>query len=203
MMILPVDEVNQLSFESYYGEMAISKEQKEWRIRIAESFLDDLLFLFAYAKRKPGKGELEAKLKTALISLIPSEFKRDGVVTDQYMKEHIALFVTSVIATTMRYIDSEYYTSYDRAWHLAADEGNILGNYSVYTDAVKAGKTKKTWLTMKDERVRDTHIAVDGTTIPIKDYFLVGTSWMRFPLDQSLGASPSETINCRCVLEYT
>lgn len=202
-MILPIDEINQLSFDTYYGEMQISKEQKEQRIRIAETFLDDLLFLFAYARRKPGKGELEAKLKAALIALIPSEFKQDGVVTDPYIKDHIALFVTSVIATTMKYLDSEYYTSYDRAWHLAADEGNIIGNYSDYSDAVKAGKTKKTWLTMKDERVRITHIMVDGETIPIQDYFRVGTSWMRFPLDQSLGASPSEVLNCRCVVSYS
>ncbi len=203
-MILDIDEIR--TFESYYGAMAISKEQKELRICIAEALLESLLYIFAYAKRigkRPGaKAEIEAKLREAVIVVIPTQFKRDGVVSDQYMKDHIALFAASVAATTIKYLDS-YYTTYDRAFDLAADEGNILGNYSVYTDAVKAGKTKKTWLTMKDERVRESHIAVDDTTIPINDYFLVGSSWMRFPLDQSLGASPSEIIRCRCTVSYS
>lgn len=204
MMTLGIDEIR--TFESYYGAMAISKEQKKLRIGIAEAFLESLLFIFAYAKRigkRPGaQAEIEAKLREAVIAVIPLQFKQDGVVTDQYMKGHIALFAASVAATTLKYLEG-YYATYDRAFDLSADEGNILGNYGDYVDAVNAGKTKKTWITMRDERVRDTHIAVDGETIPIKDYFRVGASYMRFPLDQSLGASPGEIVGCRCIVSYT
>lgn len=56
----------------------------------------------------------------------------------------------------------------------------------------------KTWRTHHDDRVRATHHAVDGQTVPVWQPFYVGTYPMQFPGDPS--APPEEVINCRCEL---
>jgi SPP1 gp7 family putative phage head morphogenesis protein len=63
----------------------------------------------------------------------------------------------------------------------------------------ESGITKKEWLTVHDDNVRDSHEALDGTTVPM------GESWrtmengpIEYPGDPN--AAPAETINCRCTV---
>ncbi|MFB8026003.1 MULTISPECIES: phage portal protein [unclassified Streptomyces] len=59
----------------------------------------------------------------------------------------------------------------------------------------------RTWVTRRDERVRATHAAVEGTTLPVNDPFDVDGYAMRFPGDQF--APLHLTVNCRCRLRYS
>lgn len=62
----------------------------------------------------------------------------------------------------------------------------------------------KTWWTVRDNKVRESHQAVHGTTVPYREPFNVGSSQMMRPGDDSLGAGAEEIINCRCsVLFHT
>lgn len=97
---------------------------------------------------------------------------------------------------------SEYWLSINRAISIANNEANTIFNYTSYVDAKDLGRTQKTWLTMLDKKVRDTHEELEGQTIGIDDYFQVGNSQMLFPLDWSMSPNPRETINCRCAVEY-
>lgn len=60
---------------------------------------------------------------------------------------------------------------------------------------------KKTWWSAQDSRVRATHVAVHGTTIPVDEKFQVGDSEMERPGDPE--GSAEEVINCRCSVLYT
>jgi uncharacterized protein with gpF-like domain len=55
---------------------------------------------------------------------------------------------------------------------------------------------QKTWRTEHDDRVRASHRAVDGVTIPLYQPFNVGGFPMLFPGDPQ--GPPDEVINCRC-----
>ena len=84
----------------------------------------------------------------------------------------------------------------------ASNAGSVLG-------AQASGvPTRKVWLSTQDDRVRDTHLAVDGQTVEnLEATFEVPniegyTDKMQYPGDSSLGASPSNTINCRCTVIY-
>lgn len=59
----------------------------------------------------------------------------------------------------------------------------------------------KTWRTMMDDRVRDTHDYLEETTIPLNARFYTydGDSAM-FPGDFMLAEN---NVNCRCILRYT
>jgi len=60
----------------------------------------------------------------------------------------------------------------------------------------------KIWLSIPDDRRRDSHAAAQGQRRPMGMTFLIGGWPMIFPGDSSMGAPASETINCRCTLGY-
>lgn len=98
---------------------------------------------------------------------------------------------------------TDYWLSIHRAINIAQNEANTFMNYSDFVNAKNKGYTHKTWLTMLDKLVRDTHEEVEGVTIGIDEYFVVGNSEMRFPHDWELAPDPKETVNCRCAIDYT
>jgi uncharacterized protein with gpF-like domain len=79
----------------------------------------------------------------------------------------------------------------------ASNAGSLLG-------AKASGvPSKKIWLATQDDRTRDLHLAVDGQVVNTLDgNFQVGVDEMKYPADSSLGAAPSNTINCRCTVIY-
>lgn len=99
--------------------------------------------------------------------------------------------------------DKDYWLSYKRAEDIAKSEANTFLNYTDYVDAKASGKTKKTWLTMLDDKVRQTHSEVEGQTIDIDALFYVGDSLMRFPHDLAESPNPKEVIGCRCSVQYS
>ena len=99
--------------------------------------------------------------------------------------------------------DGDYWLSYRRAEDIAKSEANTFLNYTDYVEAKASGKTKKTWLTMLDDKVRLTHSEVEGQTIDIDALFYVGDSLMRFPHDLSESPNPKEVIGCRCSVQYS
>lgn len=89
----------------------------------------------------------------------------------------------------------------ERANLIALNEANWQFNNQEYFEA-KNKFTKKTWHTALDERVRISHSVMEGVTVDINDYFIVGGYPMKYPLDDSAGAPISEIANCRCTVEY-
>lgn len=68
-------------------------------------------------------------------------------------------------------------------------------------DSADGRATHKTWVTMDDEKVRDTHWYIDNLTVGIDEYF--------YTLDGDRALRPygfelaSNNINCRCYLKYS
>lgn len=63
-------------------------------------------------------------------------------------------------------------------------------------------KSKKEWASRLDERTRDAHAQAEGQTVPANDPFIVNGERLMEPGDTSLGASPSNIINCHCSALY-
>jgi hypothetical protein len=86
--------------------------------------------------------------------------------------------------------------------HGAASKG---GNDSAKKVAKDKGyRMVKGWVTMRDDKVRDTHVVMDMVTVGIDEKFHVpnggGFDLMEYPGDRS--ASIANWINCRCTLTY-
>lgn len=119
------------------------------------------------------------------------------------MREHAQDFARDFVRTTSKNANDAWYQSKDRAKLIAENEANVAANNADYEQALAEGKTHKRWITMNDARVRHTHRDVNGKMIPIGEAFYVGSSMMMYPKDDSLGASASEIVNCRCSVEYS
>jgi hypothetical protein len=74
-------------------------------------------------------------------------------------------------------------------------------NAGVLVAGALLGKTKKTWYTSRDERVRGTHAALHGQTLDLFESYDTPSGPLRFPGDPL--ALPGETINCRCRLRLS
>lgn len=68
-------------------------------------------------------------------------------------------------------------------------------------DTADGFATHKTWVTMGDDRVRDSHYYLDGLTVGIDEYFY--TLDGDYALHPFGFLQPENNINCRCVLEYS
>jgi len=96
-----------------------------------------------------------------------------------------------------------YFDSEDRAEFIAEDEANSIEGYEDFLVALMRGFTTKTWNTMQDKRVRDTHVKAEGQTVPIGEFFHVGNALLMSPRDTVNGADyPEELVNCRCWLTF-
>ena len=80
-----------------------------------------------------------------------------------------------------------------------ADAHRVLNTASLNT-AKKAGARFKTWVTMMDDKVRDTHDYLQAMTVGINDRFVTydGDS-ASFPGDFEYAEN---NVNCRCTLVF-
>ena len=205
-MILPIDEINRsIPYREYFGVMALTEKQKKDRIAFAERLEDELLLiymLFSTLKDYSVADDnlIVQQLQQAYLDVVASF----AIPQDDYILEIAALFALDFVRVTRRHIEEAWYTSQDRVMYNAENEANTVLNYKDYVDAIGKGYTRKTWITENDSRVRDTHVPLEGETIPISDLFVVGNALMRYPKDIEYAAdSPEEIVNCRCSIKYS
>ncbi len=105
-------------------------------------------------------------------------------------------------------------SSEGRSGVIATTETNDSANFATTTEAevitapqnrdeaiaagIAVALLQKQWVTVRDNKVRSTHVAADRQIVPIGSTFIVGGARLRFPTDSTLGAPPRETVNCRC-----
>lgn len=193
-----------IDYNKYFGEMDLTDEQKEKRIETAKKIETVMLFAFAlYMLYKSYNREFDGKARQTIKDRYKDEIQGLDVIVDDYINQFISDNVDSIVDTTEKNPDDAFNLSDDRAMLIAENDANSIWNYEELVEAIKQGKTKKTWHTMFDRKVRHTHRRVDGKTIRIGDVFTVGDSLMMIPKDESMGADIKEIANCRCSIKYS
>ena len=199
-----IDELNNLrrSVEprKYFEEMGFTEEEVEERVEFtekADSIFDVILVLILTSDYYTWD-DLRDRLESEYLGLVI-----EYADIDDYLTQYVSDFSSNFINTTKDHDGEEWYTSSDRSLFNAENGANDVLNYKEYQEAIKSGKTKKEWVSEKDGKVRNTHRAVDGKKIGIKENFYVGGVPMRFPKDYEYAeAFPQEVINCRCRCRY-
>lgn len=204
-----IDELSNLTTKravepkKYFEEMDLTEEQVKKRVEYTEKAYDiyDLILIMILTMAdtesinfKLARGMLERQLQSLI---------NEYTTADDYLIDYASDMAFDFIDTTAKHISEEWYTSTDRALFNAENGANDVFNYIEYKEAIESGKTHKKWITERDNRVRKTHKEVSNKVIPIKDFFRVGLSRMRFPKDyEYAGVFPEELIGCRCTIEY-
>ena len=195
------DELNVLADE-YYSVMDIPEEKKEKRKEDAWELFDLFMLFFLWFEEAEEKGVSDTayflpRFQNELQDVISSI-----MTVDDYLISYIAILALGIYTTTQAHKDEKYYLSEDRAANLALNESLSINNHLDLKQAKTDGYTQKIWCTERDNRVRPTHVVMEGETIPIDALFVVGNSLMEMPHDITHGAEMSEVSNCRCWCEY-
>ncbi len=189
-----------ITYEEYFEPMVLTKWQRKKRIALAEELEDALFLLFLAWYYETDIIEAQREFTDKYIAAVE---KYDDVNLRDDFDEYITLLAAALYESTLRNIDDPYFTSLDRAVYVAANEANTALNKIEFGEAKADGKTMKTWHTEQDLRVRDTHVPLDGKTIPIDDDFMVGGYPMAYPKDGSKGSPLREIVGCRCSVTYS
>ena len=209
MALLKQDELNNIAKpnKEYFGEMGLSDVEIKRRIAFAES-LDDVFFmLFALISADLSlKQPIDIDYYTDYVARrYERVIEEAGIdIEDKYplLRSHVRDTAEEVVRQNAKHSDDPWQTSYDRGRLIAENEANSVYEYVVFQDAVSDGKTRKVWNTMYDNKVRHTHIELEGLSIPIMERFKVGAYEMYQPKDTSCGAGMEEIANCRCWCSY-
>lgn len=223
---LTFDELNKLvgmkrsePFEAYFAPMRITEEQKQQRIDLAKRFEDEFLYILAWlfnmypyvdtaAVDELKNRYMDVLAELGIVSVTAARIAEEaaaGIVQTAGSEYELqaSKFAADTVSTTADHKDDPYFYSHDRARLLAEGEANTVYNYKEYEEAVSGGLLLKTWETVGDTHVRETHQEIDGVTIPIDEPFEVGGYYMQYPRDASEGAGAEEIANCRCSLTYS
>ena len=208
----PIDE--------YYEPMRISEGRKENRRDLAHDLEDIVsgLLVDAFYAEKYGTVLSFDEINQLSQEKVRAESREDPIVrtreeyidaveeyfpVDEDVMGHIDEVLIGALAVQLRHRDDPWYYSQDRARAIAENDSNALWEDEELRDAYESGYRYKTWLTVMDSRVRESHAEVNELTIPIDEPFELQGGYMMSPHDSSLGVSDDECINCRCSLEYS
>ena len=208
-----------LPYDKYFGDMELSDKQRARRKDLALILEDILAIYFDYMTTGLGLGVLnEALAKQELTYSLYDALDGKDYFRDGELDKYIANFVNDTYTATVDNMtnhpndydytsETPYWVSDDRAQFMAENEANTIINSAENIEAIKSGKTHTIWMAFPDDRVRPTHVDVNGAKIPIDSYFDVGGARMLYPKDltselSTASSFPEEYVNCRCVAVY-
>lgn len=183
--ILPFDELNRFNEEirKRFGDAQLTDRREE-----EEDIIDELLdlFLLAYAMGN------EVTNENLSSNYQPS--------VDQVM----SVVDAKVAGETWRERVEDYFanggTGADIA-RIADTEMHRIANTAALDTAKKAGATSKTWVTMLDDRVRETHDYLEGMTVGIdEDFYTYDGDHASAP---GLFELAENNVRCRCELLFS
>lgn len=198
-----IEKIRSLPYEQFFGEMGITKEQKQKRIKFSEKLEDDMRFLLLLTLLMYESGKVEAKKAANQFESRILSWISNFITLDSETKTYISELCLSITETTIAHISEKYYVSEDRVRLVSENAASDCLNHDDFKQALKT-KKYKTWNTIIDGRERSSHHKENQIRIPIENYFLVGNALMRYPHDMAVAfTNPEEVINCRCWVTYS
>ena len=184
MIFFPWDEIHSLENKA---EEALKQARTEDFKKTVDNYIDEVKDLFEMDYML---GVWDASMQLGeIVDVVYEDIQKavDKKIDGKDYKERI----------------EEYFedgTPYDIARVISTDAHRIY-NEAVYEAAKTAGASTKTWNTMADERVRDTHAYLEGVTVPLDaEFYSFNGDSTYYPGQWGIA---EEDINCRCWLTYS
>lgn len=199
-----------IDIDRYFDEMELpeidAETRKEYARRMDKIIFAALSLLFMVLAQNAynNVSVIKDKLTDDLLGLA-ERFTSPDTAMQNYIRRYSERFIDVTMEKAQAYTDDQeeklaYWFSEDRSTYNAENEANTIFNYDEFRIAKELGMTQKQWLTMNDERVRQTHAHIDGMIIPIDEYFQVGEALLLYP--KMPCDYPEEVVNCRCTVRY-
>lgn len=185
--LMPFDEINALREELTYGQY-VREDGKVGYTKTREEIEDTietiLILSYIYGTK-------------AANDMLGTDFSPDVAKMDASINKRVA-------GKTWRervrdYVDNG--GSVEEIVRVADTESHRDTNEGIFDVAVEGGAQYKTWETMLDNRVRESHEELQGQTVPINDVFVTWDGHeARYPGDFD---TAELNANCRCYLEVS
>lgn len=189
----------QIDIEEVIDQMDIPDADKEKRVDLAKKISDVFDWLFAFVLTASAT-ELELDVEYLTLSV---EYRLKDLVNVDITNvvRQIEMFVGDVVGTTVEHRDEDYYLSPQRATEIAVDEANAIYGYEELDEAIRQGKTHKTWVSERLKSTRKWHLEMDGVTIPIEEPFHLDDCDMMIPHD--MNGTARQNSGCLCHVEFS
>lgn len=197
-----LNRVLSIPYEEYFSAMDLTKEEIKKRIDFAKEFEEIIFYILNLLSVMLQYNHINKDYAVETLKHLYLDIVVLYVDIDEYFQYYIEKFAVEIIENTLEHYSDAWYFSNDRSMLIAENESNSVFAHDDYSKAIKAGKTRKRWITERDDRVRETHMEVNGVTIPIKEPFVVGDSLLLYPKDQTYSPSAEQTAGCRCTVKY-
>lgn len=189
MNLLPIDALNELSMNlreaEYTGENGKSKS------RYTEEEIEDLIEDFLIYTFVMGQ--------TACNDDLGTDVTLDIETLENVLNERVGEDEKNWRKRVQQHYDKG--ESVETIITVSDSEMVRVYNKSGISTAKASGKqVLKKWTAIIDKETRDTHLLLDGTEIPIDEYFVSSSSDMS--LYPGGFATAEENANCRCILAY-
>lgn len=192
MNLMPFDELNtfrQMVTEYKTAPLTLSEKEK-----LRDDLWEYIEFLLIEAYTY---GNVQAMQDLGLLDRDPADFINQDVM-EQTINEPIA--GKTYRDRIREYLDAEDSTVEDFQ-RVAETDATRVYNAGVVDGGKASGLrgVRKQWVTMMDDRVRDTHDYLEGLIVPLNsDFYSYDGDHARAP---GLFSLPENNINCRCTIQ--
>lgn len=176
------------------SDTALQMIRESFNRFISQYSIDGIVFSPTSDEVQSTIGQFNQKTKTVPQTLYDELFKElnEGIRlqenVDQLSKRVSRFFDNTVDYRSIRIARTVSNGAVNEGYKIAAKESKLFD--------------KKTWLSMRDDKVRDTHVAEDGQEVGIQEKFkLVNGDELEMPGDPRAKKAES-VINCRCMAVY-
>lgn len=194
--LMPFDELSVVS-ERIKADFQLTPEQRK---AVKEDRMDEILELLILSYLYGNEAANDMLYRTEIETRMQSETETVRIVPIDTDSMNGSVY-RDIAGENWEQRVSDYYDSEDGT---ADDVIRVLDtdSHRIYNDAIEdvgersSGRIYKTWETMLDDRVRDTHEWLQSVRVPLNERFYTydGDS-ARYPGDFTL---PQNNINCRC-----
>lgn len=194
--LMPFDELSVVS-ERIKADFQLTPEQRK---AVKEDRMDEILELLILSYLYGNEAANDMLYRTEIETRMRSETETVRIVPIDTDSMNGSVY-RDIAGENWEQRVSDYYDSEDGT---ADDVIRVLDtdSHRIYNDAIEdvgersSGRIYKTWETMLDDRVRDTHEWLQSVRVPLNERFYTydGDS-ARYPGDFTL---PQNNINCRC-----
>ncbi len=206
--LMPTDELNILRTEldaDFQGSIEQRKQRKAARI---DEILELLILSYMYGN-EAGNDMLFGSDFIESLGFDVSDFTDPNRVIPIDTDSMNGAIFREIAGRNWEQRISDYFDSEDGT---ADDVFRVVDTdaHRVYNDAIlnvgeraddPKSPVKKQWITMLDDKVRDTHEYLEGMTVPVNSrFYTFDNDSARYPGDFTM---PQNNINCRCRIYLT
>ena len=180
---MPFDELNILEVTIDAIKQADPELLKRNRDYYIDEITDFFVLSYVYGSSEAGR-QLDAEIMPDVEDIFKAlEKPIDGKTYRDRLNEY---FDNGTSADINRVLETDMHRIY---------------NTGLWDSAIKAGATQKTWQTMQDPKVRDTHQYLQGVTIPIDaEFYSFRGGKTLYPGQWGIA---EEDCSCRCWVEFS